>query len=341
MLRLTLLLTLALLAFPAAGFAGVGETSIFYYPWYGTPPHDGSYQHWAQDGHRPPTDVAANFYPVRGAYSSSDARVVRAQMREIAASGIREVVSSWWGWGSPEDKRLPLVLSAATEAHLSVAVQIEPYEKWLRTAEVLAADLEHLRDLGITRAYVFRPFDPLIDDVSWQVLNRQAGVQLLAQTGNVARAAAAGFAGVYTYDIVRYGAGTFVRICSKAHAAGLLCAPSVAPGYDASAATADTRVRPRRNGAAYDAMWKAAVAAEADRVTITSYNEWHEGTQIEPARTPGPDRLTITALPRYSSYDGAWGLHGRKSERAYLLSTAYWTRVFAALSAVRHLLAAF
>src|SRR5437773_1986164 len=166
MLRLTLLAVLAVLALPAAGLAGVGETSIFYYPWYGTPAYDGLYQHWAQDGHRPPTDVAATFYPLRGAYSSSDDRVVRPQMHESAAAD--------------------------------------------------------------------------------------------------------GFAGVYTYDTVRYGPGTFARLCSKAHAAGLLCAPSVGPGYDATAATSDTRVCLRQNGATYDAMWSAATAADADRITITS-----------------------------------------------------------------------
>ena len=32
-------------------------------------------------------------------------------------------------------------------------------------------------------------------------------------------------------------------------------------------------------------MWRGAVRARADLVTITSYNEWHEGTQIEPARS--------------------------------------------------------
>ena len=89
---------------------------------------------------------------------------------------------------------------------------------------------------------------------------------------------------------------------------GLLCAPSVGPGFDARARRpADTRVRPRRNGATYDALWRRALAARAPTcVTITSYNEWHEGTQIEPAR--GRSRRPGFG---YETYDGAWGLHGR------------------------------
>ena len=61
-------------------------------------------------------------------------------------------------------------------------------------------------------------------------------------------------------------------------------------------------------------MWQAAVRASPDVVTITSYNEWHEGTQIEPARAAGG----------YLAYDGAWGRKGADAERAYLDRTAYW-----------------
>ena len=50
---------------------------------------------------------------------------------------------------------------------------------------------------------------------------------------------------------------------------------------------------------------------------MTSFNEWGEGTQIEPAARAG----------RYASYDGAYGLHGRAAQRAYLARTAYWTRL--------------
>ena len=95
--------------------------------------------------------------------------------------------------------------------------------------------------------------------------------------------------------------------------------------YEASQATGDLRAKPRRNGATYDSMWKAAISAGADAVTITSYNEWHEGTQIEPARR----RIVRNAASAsFESYDGAYGLNGRPAERAYLDRTAYWTGVF-------------
>ena len=70
-------------------------------------------------------------------------------------------------------------------------------------------------------------------------------------------------------------------------------------------------------------MWRGAVKARADLVTITSYNEWHEGTQIEPAR---PGRRG------YQCYDGAWGLRGHAAETAYLDRTAYWVRRFTRLT---------
>ena len=73
------------------------------------------------------------------------------------------------------------------------------------------------------------------------------------------------------------------------------------------------RIKPRRNGLTYDAMWRAAIAAGADRITITSYNEWQEGTQIEPAASSVP-----RGIAGYGSYDGAWGLRGLTAQTAYL-----------------------
>jgi hypothetical protein len=158
-------------------------------------------------------------------------------------------------------------------------------------------------------------------DADWAALNERLdpAVRVFAQTALVGQAAAGHFDGVYTYDVVGYGPDTFTRLCQQAHALDLLCAPSVGPGYDARASTGDPRVKPRRDGATYDTMWRCAIAARADLVTITSYNEWHEGTQIEPA----------AERPGYDSYAGAWGATGAAAESAYLERTAWWTSVFA------------
>jgi glycoprotein endo-alpha-1,2-mannosidase len=313
-MRLPLLALALLLALPASAQAGPARSAIFFYPWYSNPSRDGHYGHWTQNGHLPPFDVASHFFPARGPYSSSDPRVLRGQMRDIAAAGVDQVVSSWWGKGSPEDARLKAVIGAAKRVKLQVAVQLEPYPD--RTVDTVAADLAYLRGVGIRDVYVYRSKDFTAQD--WTRVTRQpSGVRLFAQTNHVGFAAAAGFAGFYTYDILLYHGAKFDRLCTQARALGILCAPSVGPGYDASQATGDTRVKPRLNGATYDSMWNAALRAGADVVTITSYNEWGEGTQIEPAGRGG----------RYESYDGAYGLHGRAARRAYITRTAYWTGV--------------
>ncbi len=61
--------------------------------------------------------------------------------------------------------------------------------------------------------------------------------------------------------------------------------PSVVPDY------IDTRIRPwntsntrdSNNEKYYDNMYLKAIESGARYISITSFNEWHEGTQIEPA----------------------------------------------------------
>ena len=98
--------------------------------------------------------------------------------------------------------------------------------------------------------------------------------------------------------------------------------PCVSPGYD------DTRVRPwnganarsRDGGAYYDDEWRAAVASGAGRVAVTSFNEWHEGTQVEAAVPAAPDR---DGVPAYADYAPG-------GADFYLARTAAWVATFAA-----------
>ena len=94
--------------------------------------------------------------------------------------------------------------------------------------------------------------------------------------------------------------------------------PSVGPGYK------DLRIRPRnvaatrdrRDGAYYAAMVGAACRTNPDVISITSYNEWHEGTQIEP---------TIEHVTPVTSYPGF-----ERGPDQYLDQTRDWVAAFKA-----------
>jgi hypothetical protein len=321
--RLLLGLVLAL-CLPGIASAATTRVSAFYYPWYGTTSDDGAYLHWGQDGHQPPNDIAAAYYPASGLYSSSDRLVIARQMDEVRGAGIDELAVSWWGRGSVEDGRLGAVVAAARADGISVAAHIEPYPD--RTVASMVADVAYLESTyGIRTFYIYRALDLPVADwaAAHDALHAVRGTLLFAQTALAGAASAARFDGIYTYDIVTYGANTFRRICDEAHRKHLLCAPSVGPGYDARRGDGDTKVKLRRNGQTYDSMWHMALRSGADRVTITSFNEWHEGTQIEPAALP-----KRRGAFRYLSYDGAWGLQGVRAEFAYLNRTRYWADLF-------------
>lgn len=292
----------------------VREVAIFYYPWYGTEGRDGEWQHWQQNGNRPPAEIASGWFPARGAYSSSDESVVRAQMREIAAMGVQTVIVSWWGAQSVEAARLPAVSRLARDSGLRVALHVEPFAG--RTPAALLSDLKGFKAAGITDFYLYDSTGT--PDGEWAALNRSLpSVRLFANTNLPGKAQAGGFDGLYTYDVYIYDGSSFPRVCASARRLGLLCSPSVGPGYDATRATGDARVRGRAQGTVYDRMWRGAIRAGADVVTITSYNEWHEGTQIEAARNVGTP---------YASYEGAYGLTGRAAQQAYLARTTMWVK---------------
>jgi glycoprotein endo-alpha-1,2-mannosidase len=130
------------------------------------------------------------------------------------------------------------------------------------------------------------------------------------------------FDGVYTYfasDGFVYGSTTknWPTMAKFARENKLLFIPSVGPGY------VDTRIRPwnggttrlRDGGRYYDKMFEAALRSDPRFISITSYNEWHEGTQIEPAV---PKKIKGYSYESYQPLEPDY----------YLKQTAHWIDQF-------------
>jgi hypothetical protein len=132
------------------------------------------------------------------------------------------------------------------------------------------------------------------------------GAVLVADTFD--RAYLAAFDGASTYNITgqtRRKAPSETR--EWAHAAypkmvaaagsGKISTVTVIPGYDDRELDrpAPRPVTDRWGGETYRVLWQEAIAARPDWVLITSWNEWHEGSEIEPSVEYGSLFLDETA----------------------------------------------
>uniref|UniRef100_A0A914VCP4 Glycoprotein endo-alpha-1,2-mannosidase n=1 Tax=Plectus sambesii TaxID=2011161 RepID=A0A914VCP4_9BILA len=278
-------------------------------------------ERWPKGRHTPPDDIGASFYPQLGAYSSADMSVMRQHMEWIAESGVGVVAVSWYPDGLSDSQGhswaslIPALLEEADKFGLKIALHVEPYKD--RTVATLRADLQFIQEhYGSHRAfyriqradgrrlpliYIYDSY--LIEKNEWQTLLKADGAKtirntpfdavligLLVKNEDRYMLQESGFDGIYTYfaaERFTYGSITKnwpnLRVFTKRYK--MLFIPSVGPGYD------DTRVRPwngenmrgREDGAYYRRQFNAAMDVGADCISITSFNEWHEGTQIEPA----------------------------------------------------------
>ena len=285
---------------------------VFYYNWYGAPPFQPNYVHWQQAGHEPPNDISANYYPSLGAYSSGDPQVLKQHMEWIRQARIGVLCTTWWGKGSYEDRSIPAILDAAAKAGLKVNFHLEPYGG--RTPESVMDDIRYIINAygghpafyhtrkfgGRPMFYVFavRRHDPNAWHKAIEKLrNTKYDSLLIAYSTDPNLVKAAGFDGGYNYGIldqfkdVNFFKKQWVEKIAPGFAAvDKLFIPSVGPGFWAERAAPGrfekiqtALTRDDGTDATYKRGWKAAIEIGTPFVTITSFNEWHESSQIEPA----------------------------------------------------------
>jgi len=307
------------------------KVHLFYYQWYGTLTHDSAWRHWQQNVGTGglPDSIGADLYPALGLYSCKDDNLLDQHMQMIASARIGVIVVSWWGQGSWEDQIVPQILAAAAPYGIKVAWHMEPYGG--RTAASTVNDINYINNNYGAHPAFFRAADrgnqPVfyiwnslaISDWSALTAVNQSNI-ILAQHTDQSKADY--FGGMFNYSIP-FASKSDAEIQSIWNSMNTFCnnnnmvwSPSIIPGYKDARATGNTGFCDRDNGNTYDKYWNMAVNCGASWISITSFNEWHEGTVIEPAEHNPP------AGYGYLDYEGVYGKTGEESETAYLERTA-------------------
>ncbi len=328
-LRVAIFLVLSVLARPvlaqvtdirtAASGPYAKHVLAFYYGWYGTPAVSGRWVHWHGVDLVRRTIANSTHYPVLGPYDSHDPNVVQQHCLWAQQAGLTGFIVSWWHPGDFHDRGVPLLLNTAAQHGLSVTVYYE-------TARSVAAAIDNIRYLHRRymghRAWLRHGKSPVlfVYGRAIQQLGLDGWRQVMDATreqigpvvfigDRLTREAETLFDGVHAYNITGQTAGKsldqirawardrFARRVRNARALGRPAILTIIPGYDDSklGRPRPRPITPRYAGATYRVLWQEAVRARPDWILVTSFNEWHEGSEIEPSLEHGDRELKTTA----------------------------------------------
>lgn len=294
----------------------------FYYPWYGgadSASADGHLHHWGRVDRENRDIEQSEHFPTLGPYDSYDRQIIDRHMRWAADAGIDTLIVSWWGHGDYTDGAMEPILEAADEHGLRITAYYEgapPDEAADSTASDIAGLLDKYADhpawLTVDGQPVVFIYSRAVNQlglngwlrVQHRLADRQPRPLLIGD--RLGRISALVFDGIHTYntaaqidqmppDPLRQWAGRqYPRWVDFANRQRRISTITIIPGYD------DTKIRNpglrvrRHDGDLYRAQWEKVLEARPDWVLITSFNEWHEGSEIEPSVERGTRYLELT-----------------------------------------------
>jgi len=299
----------------------------FHYGWYGNPAVSGKWWHWKDVDVKAKTIANSTNFPKLGAYDNHDPKVVRQHCRWAKEAGLTGFIVTWWAKGDFHDRGMNLILDTARKHGLKITIYYEtvPPRQAPHPNGAVEDLLYILERYGQHPAWLKVQDQPVVfvygralgqikldgwKDVIRRVKEKRPAVFIGDQ---LSEAAAAVFDGIHTYNPTGRVAGKSapdIRAWAKENyprwiklAGGKISCVTVIPGYD-DHKLGRKEPRPitaRHDGETYRALWEEAITAGPDWVLITSFNEWHEGSEIEPSREDGDRYLKLTKqyAPRF------------------------------------------
>jgi hypothetical protein len=262
-------------------------------------------------------------------YSSANREAMARQIDQAQGAGIDAFVLNWWGTGNQTEKNLRTLLDVASEKGFRVAVDFDINSPFMGGVSSYADNLRHLHAVHAAHAaylrYQGRPVVffynvSRLPAATWRDLRERVdpGRNALWIAEGTDLAYQSVFDGHHLYSITWPNRippsrtlpswGNRVRKYNRNHDTSKLWVATVMPGYD------DRKIRPvngfvrsRDGGEYYRQTWRAAIDSRPHWVIINSFNEWPEGSYIEPSKAYGNLYLDLTQewSARFKSADFA------------------------------------
>jgi LysM repeat protein len=297
---------------PATSSSGERPVVAFYYAWFGL-------DQWAPG--KVPDIPAVN-------YASKDRSTIVRHVEQAQGAGIDAFAVAWYGpsvHNNQTETNFRTMLEVARERGFRCSVDFETRSPFYGSQADVVAALRYLVNNHAAHPAFFRyegkpliffwavrdvftgPGQSAVD--AWASIRQQVDPQhntlWIADGADVAFLRV--FDGHHLYNITWNPPasvhntlskwGNNVRNYGSDRGTRKLWVATVMPGYN-DLFTNDRSGRfshDRRNGAYYRETWQAAMDSAPDLIVITSFNEWLEGTQIEPSVSYGNLYLDLTA----------------------------------------------
>ena len=311
---LSMLLTPAFAkAAPAAPEANVGLPAqslsdplvlAFYYPWFDETTW--TYE-WLSD------------LPAER-YASSDRATMGRHIEQAQRAGIDAFLVAWYGQGdgNPTEANLAALLEEASARNFRIGILFETNSPFMGASGGVSGALTHalathathpafLRADGRPVFFFWRPYIYGVD--AWRDVRAQVdpGYGSLWISEGVDTSFLSVFDGHHLYSnswnppadltATNQKFANLVQQAREQHGAHKQWVATVMPGYD------DVKIRPgagfatdRAGGAYFERAWQAAIASQPNWIVINSFNEWPEGSYIEPSEAYGDLFLNISAV---------------------------------------------
>ena len=253
-------------------------------------------------------------------YVSRDRGVMGRHIDQAKRAGIDAFLVAWYGpWGDSNqtEPNLAALLEEAAARRFRIGILFETDSPFLSGPESAVPALQHALNVHASRpAYLRVGGKPVIFFWRPHIWSVETWRNIRAQVDpnhtsiwiaeGVDMAYQAVFDGHHLYsntwnpptdlDYTNQKFARWVQEARQRYGATKYWVATVMPGYDDTrTGRANAFARSREGGAYYERSWQSAIASQPDWIVITSFNEWPEGTYIEPSVAYGERFLDLTA----------------------------------------------